>query len=105
MVRHASAWRHVLGPHGLATVVVVVVVAGAGFEWVAQPVPAGMPVVQVYSWLFDDAGRVLVQDTGTGHNLPGGTPEPFDADLASTAIREALEESPGPGARPGVSGP
>lgn len=30
-----------------------------------------MPVVQVYGWLMDDAGRVLVQDTGNRFNLPG----------------------------------
>lgn len=42
--------------------------AEAGFEWVAPPVPAGMPVVQVY-WPLDDAARVLLQDTGLGHNF------------------------------------
>ncbi|MGH3822069.1 MAG: NUDIX domain-containing protein [Pseudonocardiaceae bacterium] len=53
----------------------------------------GVPVVQVYGWLVDDAGRVLVQDTGDRFNLPGGSPEPIDADLAATVVREAMEES------------
>lgn len=47
----------------------------------------------VYGWLLDGAGRVLVQDTGTRFNLPGGTPEPGDADLVATLVREAMEES------------
>lgn len=89
--REPSAWRFVGARCAVATVVAVSV--EVGFEWRPQPVPAGMPVVQVYCWLLDDAGRVLVQDTGEGHNLPGGTPEPFDADLAATAVREVLEES------------
>lgn len=86
-----SAWRFDVDVWPVATVMAVSV--EVGFEWLPQPVPAGMPVVQVYCWLLDDAGRVLVQDTGEGHNLPGGTPEPFDVDLASTAVREVLEES------------
>jgi hypothetical protein len=65
----------------------------AEFAWCPQPVPEGVQVVQVYGWLLDDAGRVLVQDTGTRFNLPGGSPEPGDADLAATVAREALEES------------
>jgi 8-oxo-dGTP pyrophosphatase MutT (NUDIX family) len=56
-------------------------------------VPEDVPVVQVYGWLVDDAGRVLVQDTGDRFNLPGGSPEPGDADLAATVVREAMEES------------
>jgi 8-oxo-dGTP pyrophosphatase MutT (NUDIX family) len=63
------------------------------FTWYPKPVPEGMPVVQVYGWLLDGAGRVLVQDTGTRFNLPGGSPEHDDADLAATVAREAMEES------------
>lgn len=48
---------------------------------------------QVYGWLFDDHGRVIVQDTPDGHNLPGGSPELVDADPAATLHREAAEES------------
>jgi 8-oxo-dGTP pyrophosphatase MutT (NUDIX family) len=71
----------------------VMQIVDVGFAWCPQPVPDGVPVVQVYGWLLDDAGRVLVQDTGTRFNLPGGSPEPGDADLAATAAREAVEES------------
>jgi 8-oxo-dGTP pyrophosphatase MutT (NUDIX family) len=63
------------------------------FTWCPEPVPRGVPVVQVYGWLMDDAGRVLVQNTGNRFNLPGGSPEPGDADLAATVVREAMEES------------
>ncbi|MFE7869472.1 NUDIX hydrolase [Micromonospora wenchangensis] len=63
------------------------------FRWIAdQPAPTAT-VVQVYGWLFDDHGRVLVQDTPDGHNLPGGSPELVDADPAATLHREAAEES------------
>lgn len=61
--------------------------------WCPWPVPEGVPVVQVYGWLVDDAGRVLVQDTGDRFNLPGGSPELIDADLVATVAREAMEES------------
>lgn len=63
------------------------------FMWCPRPVPQGIPVVQVYGWLLDDAGRVLVQNTRDRFNLPGGSPESGDADLAATVIREAMEES------------
>ncbi|MBV9013239.1 MAG: NUDIX hydrolase [Pseudonocardiales bacterium] len=67
--------------------------ADVDFLWCPEPVPDEVPVVQVYGWLVDDAGRVLVQDTGNRFNLPGGSPEPFDADLGATVAREAMEES------------
>ncbi|APU18911.1 NUDIX hydrolase [Actinoalloteichus sp. GBA129-24] len=50
-------------------------------------------MAQVYGWLLDDVGRVLVQETGDGFNLPGGSPELADADPVATLVREALEES------------
>jgi 8-oxo-dGTP pyrophosphatase MutT (NUDIX family) len=64
------------------------------FSWHDSPVPAG-PVTQVYGWLLcPDTGRVLVQEQGDGtHSLPGGSPEPYDADLAATLAREAFEEN------------
>jgi len=63
------------------------------FTWCPWPVPEGVPVIQVYGWLVDDTGRVLVQDTGDRFNLPGGSPEPGDAGLVATVVREAMEES------------
>ncbi|CUU60990.1 NUDIX domain-containing protein [Parafrankia irregularis] len=56
-------------------------------------VPAHLLVTQVYGWLIDDAGRVLVQDIDGWHNLPGGTPESCDRGLVDTLVREAREES------------
>jgi 8-oxo-dGTP pyrophosphatase MutT (NUDIX family) len=65
-----------------------------GIRWVAgEPVPAGIPVRQVYGILYDRQGRVLLQDDGGRYNLPGGTPEPSDADLLGTLTRECMEES------------
>jgi len=52
-----------------------------------------MVVAQVYGWLIDDHGRVLVQGTPEGFNLPGGSPELCDEDAVATLAREALEES------------
>ncbi len=53
-----------------------------------------MAVDQVYGWLLDATGRVLIQDVGGGYNLPGGSPEPIDGnDPAATLRREAMEES------------
>ena len=67
----------------------------AGFIWHDSPVPPGLPVTQVYGWLLCPAtGRVLVQEQDDGtHSLPGGTPEPYDADLDATLAREAFEEN------------
>jgi 8-oxo-dGTP pyrophosphatase MutT (NUDIX family) len=64
------------------------------FRWRPGAVPVGVPVAQVYGWLLDDAGRVLVQDVGGGFNLPGGSPERGDGgDVVATLRREAMEES------------
>ncbi|MFW5421008.1 NUDIX hydrolase [Nocardiopsis sp. CNT-189] len=57
----------------------------------ARP-PEGMQVRQVYGYIFDALGRaVLLCDDGRW-NLPGGTPEPGDADRVSTLLREVWEE-------------
>jgi 8-oxo-dGTP diphosphatase len=63
------------------------------FAWFPGPVPDGVTVAQVYGWLVDDHGRVLIQPTPEGFNLPGGSPEPHDGSLAQTLAREAMEES------------
>jgi 8-oxo-dGTP pyrophosphatase MutT (NUDIX family) len=65
-----------------------------GIRWVpGEPVPAGVPVRQVSGILYDRLGRVLLQDDGGRYNLPGGTPEPADADLLGTLARQCMEES------------
>jgi hypothetical protein len=51
------------------------------FIWHDSPVPAGLPVTQVYGWLLCPVtGRVLIQEQDDGsHSLPGGSPEAYDA--------------------------
>jgi len=65
------------------------------FVWHDAPVPAGLPVTQVYGWLLCPVtGRVLIQEQDDGtFSLPGGTPELYDADLDATLAREAFEEN------------
>jgi hypothetical protein len=65
------------------------------YVWYDGPVSAGLPVTQVYGWLLCPAtGRVLIQEQDDGtFSLPGGTPEPFDADRDATLTREAFEEN------------
>src|ERR1700678_3967224 len=65
------------------------------FIWHDSPVPAGLPVTQVYGWLLCPVtGRVLIQAQDDGaHSLPGGSPEPYDADMAATLARESFEEN------------
>jgi len=67
----------------------------AEYVWREAPVPAGLPVTQVYGWLIcPGTGRVLIQEQDDGvFSLPGGTPEPFDADRDATLAREAFEEN------------
>ncbi|WP_312006232.1 NUDIX hydrolase [Streptomyces sp. B1866] len=57
------------------------------------PAPETLPVRQVYAWILDEAGRVLLIDMPGGWNLPGGTPEDHDADWQATLRREVLEEA------------
>jgi 8-oxo-dGTP diphosphatase len=65
------------------------------YVWHAVPVPPGVAVTQVYGWLVcPRTGRVLIQEHDDGVcNLPGGSPEPQDADMSATLEREAFEEN------------
>jgi 8-oxo-dGTP diphosphatase len=65
------------------------------YIWHDGPVPSGLPMTQFYGWLICPvSGRVLVQEQDDGtFSLPGGTPEPFDADRDATLTREAFEEN------------
>ena len=60
--------------------------------WNVEQVPEGLRVRQVYGFLFDTEGRVLVQDDHGYFNLPGGKPEAGE-DFQATLFREAVEES------------
>ncbi|MEU3306036.1 NUDIX hydrolase [Nocardiopsis sp. NPDC006832] len=57
--------------------------------------PADLPVTQVYGYVFDDLGRVVVlyDEEPGAWNLPGGTPEPeIDQGSVATLEREVWEE-------------
>ena len=70
------------------------VVPEVRYRWHEAPVPAGLEITQVYGYLLcPRTCRVLVQDDDGVFNLPGGTPEPEDADLVATLVREAFEEN------------
>ena len=72
----------------------MVAVGEVQYWWHEAPVPVGLEVTQVYGYLLCPATcRVLVQDDDGVFNLPGGTPEPEDADLVATLVREAFEEN------------
>lgn len=57
------------------------------------PAPAALPVRQVYAWIVNEHGQVLLLEMPGGWNLPGGTPEATDADWLATLRRELLEEA------------
>ncbi|MFI6883779.1 NUDIX domain-containing protein [Streptosporangium canum] len=64
------------------------------YFWHEAPVPADLPIVQVYGYLLcPETARVLIQEYHDEFNLPGGGPEPEDAGVAATLVREAMEES------------
>jgi 8-oxo-dGTP diphosphatase len=64
------------------------------YVWNEAPVPGGLEIAKVYGFLIcPDTARVLVQEWAGSFSLPGGSPEPVDADLPATLAREALEES------------
>jgi ADP-ribose pyrophosphatase YjhB (NUDIX family) len=64
------------------------------FAWYSSwPVPDALPVRQVYAWVLDEAGCVLLIRMPDGWNLPGGTPEAHDSGWEATLRREVLEEA------------
>jgi ADP-ribose pyrophosphatase YjhB (NUDIX family) len=60
--------------------------------WIDVDVPAHLPVLQVYGFIFDLNGRILVQDDERHYNLPGGKPHEGES-FVETLTREASEES------------
>ena len=61
-------------------------------SWIEADVPAQVLVLQVYGFIFDLSGRILVQDDKGHYNLPGGKPNKGET-FVETLIREAAEES------------
>ncbi|QUH03014.1 NUDIX hydrolase [Saccharopolyspora erythraea] len=64
----------------------------ARFRWFTHSVPDGLPVRQVYGFLFASDGRVLIRVDGAKHSLPGGRPEPGERTYADILRRETYEE-------------
>jgi 8-oxo-dGTP diphosphatase len=82
------------GSCGRDTVSGVSAVSDVLYFWHEAPVRGGLEITQVYGYLLcPQTGRVLVQDDDGTWNLPGGTPEAWDADLTATLVREAFEEN------------
>ncbi|MEV2277671.1 NUDIX hydrolase [Nocardiopsis sp. NPDC049922] len=59
----------------------------------ASPPPETQQITQVYAYIFDSQGRVVVLCDDGVWNLPGGTPELEDGgDRVATLVREVWEE-------------
>jgi len=64
------------------------------YLWRESPVAEHLEIAKVHGFLIcPDTGRALVQECDGRFSLPGGSPEPADADLSAALAREALEES------------
>lgn len=67
-----------------------------GFDYLwhgDQHPPIDLPITQVYGYVFDAQGRVVIfQDEGVW-NLPGGSPEAWEEeDRVATLVREVWEK-------------
>jgi len=62
------------------------------YQWFESEVPAGLEVRQVYGFIFNADGQILLlEDEGT-FTLPGGKPEHGEG-VRETLVRESLEEA------------
>jgi len=50
-------------------------------------------IEQVYGFIFDNGGKILLVNINNKWGLPGGTPETYDANWKETLKREVLEEA------------
>ena len=83
-----------LHPVWLAIVYQVTAVSAVRYLWHEVPVPSALVITQVYGYLLcPRTGRVLIQDDAGVFSLPGGKPEPGDADTTATLVREAFDEN------------
>ncbi|MEI9907819.1 MAG: NUDIX hydrolase [Actinomycetota bacterium] len=53
--------------------------------------PDGLQIKQVYGFIFDPEGRVLIFEDEGKFNLPGGRPEHQET-ISETLVREVMEE-------------
>lgn len=67
-----------------------------GFDYLwhgGQHPPTGLPITQVYGYVFDARGRVVIFQDERVWNLPGGSPETWEGeDRVATLVREVWEE-------------
>ncbi len=61
------------------------------YRWIESEVPKDLEVRQVWGFIFDRAGQILMFEDGGKFNLPGGGPENEES-IFETLIREAEEE-------------
>ena len=61
------------------------------YQWIREQVPTDLVVRQVYAYIFDSKGRILIFRDGEEYNLPGGTPESGET-MIETLVREVAEE-------------
>lgn len=61
------------------------------YRWIESEVPTGLKVRQVYGFIFNMDGRILLLEDEGRYNLPGGRPE-NNEDANETLARELLEE-------------
>lgn len=62
-----------------------------GNIWIENEVPTDIEVRQVYGFVFNSDGQILVLEDDGKFNLPGGKPENGET-FAKTLIREVAEE-------------
>lgn len=62
------------------------------YEWFESKVPDHLEIRQVYGFIFNSDGQILLLDDESKFNLPGGRPENEES-MSETLIREAEEEA------------
>jgi len=61
------------------------------YRWIESEVPKELEIRQVYGFIFDSGGRILILDDEGKYNLPGGRPENGES-AVETLVREVREE-------------
>lgn len=61
-------------------------------QWIESKVSTDLQIRQVYGFIFDADGRILVLEDQGVFTLPGGRPEGEES-LKETLVRESLEEA------------